>query len=76
LQASNLLNAQTGELVTVTVEELGKRKLTVRGEPIVASGYRLLARDVDVELWYDEHDAWLGLQSRTSDGRQIRYELI
>ena len=75
LQASRLLNAQTGELMSVTVEEIGKRELNVQGEATLASGYRVLARDVDLQLWYDEHQRWLALQSITKDGRLVRYEL-
>lgn len=76
LNESALLNSQTGELMPVTVERLAQQNLFVRGEEKIAERYRVLSQDIDLELWYDEDQQWLGLQSTTKDGHRIRYELI
>ena len=76
LAESELLNSQTGELMDVSIEELEQQNFSVRGESRLANRYRVLARDVDLVLWYDDENRWLGLQSTTKDGHRIRYELI
>ena len=76
LEADELLNSQTGELMPVTVEELGEQDLIVQGKATEAEAFRLLAPGIDLELWYDENRRWLGLESTTEDGHLIRYELV
>jgi hypothetical protein len=75
LDQPQLLNPQTGEYVTVSVEEAGTDVLQIRGEPVSARRYRLTAYEVDLTLWYSEDDEWLGLESVAEGGRIIRYEL-
>lgn len=76
LEESAVLNSQTGQLMPITVVRLARQDLLVRGEKRIAERYRVLSQDVDLELWYDENQEWLGLQSTTKDGHRIRYELI
>lgn len=75
LEQPRLLNPQTGEYVSVQVEEAGTDVLEVRGEPVTARRFRLTAYEVDLTLWYSENDEWLGLESVAEGGRIIRYEL-
>ena len=37
---------------------------------------KFLAKELDIELWYSQDEAWLGLQSALEGGRTLRYELI
>ena len=47
-----VLDADNGKLYEVKVERIGKEELTVAGQRIPASGYRLKGK-LDVELWFD-----------------------
>ncbi len=77
LNNDRLLNAQTGELIPVTVKQLGTTTIIVRGEPTDANHYRLIAEEFNLELWYAVEDReWLALQSTTSDGAVLRYNLL
>jgi hypothetical protein len=75
LQQNRLLNPQTGEYVDVSVEQLGRATLSVRGQPRDARQYRLVAGDRELRLWYSESDEWLALESDIRGGRTLRYEL-
>ena len=75
LEQSRLLNPQSGEYVPVDVEPLGKREVIVRGEAVLASAYRVKARETELTVWYSAEDEWLGLESVAKGGRIIRYEL-
>jgi hypothetical protein len=75
LQASRLLNPQTGEYTAVEVVPLGQE---VIAGPELAARYRLLVRTsggapLQVDLWYSAGREWVGLESRTPDGRSVRY---
>lgn len=75
LQQSQLLNPQSGEYMPVAVEPLGRKTITVRGERVPATAWRLTARDTDLTVWYSDNDEWLGLESVARGGRILRYEL-
>lgn len=75
LQQSQLLNPQSGEYLPVNVESLGKKEFTVRGEQVLATAWRVTARNTDLTVWYSDNDEWLGLESVAKGGRIIRYEL-
>jgi len=75
LEQSRLLNPQTGEYVDVTVEEVGRELVEVRGEQVPATRFRLTAYEVDLTLWYSQDDEWLALESVAKGGHIIRYEL-
>ena len=75
LNQSRLLDPQTGEYLPVDVQPLGREQLTIRGEPVLASAFRLRARNLDITVWYSEDDEWLGLESVAKGGRIIRYVL-
>ena len=75
LNQSRLLNPQSGEYLQVEVEPLGDRLLTVRGEAVQASAFRITAPKVDLTVWYSQDEEWLGLESVAKGGRILRYEL-
>ena len=75
LQQPRLLNPQTGEYVSVQVQEVGTDVLQIRGEAVSARRFRLTAYEVDLTLWYSDDNEWLGLESVAEGGRIIRYEL-
>jgi hypothetical protein len=75
LQRSRLLNPQTGEYLPVQVKPLGRQSISARGETVNATAYRLVARNVELTVWYSDDEEWLGLESVAKGGRIIRYEL-
>ena len=76
LREQRLLNTQTGEYIDVEAELVGDDVLTVRGDPMPTSRYRLTGESLDIELWYSRDREWLALESVTEGGRRLRYELI
>ena len=75
LEASTLLNSQTGELLPVNVELIAEEVLDVRGEPMPARRYRLEAQNLELDIWYSDDLEWLALESTVEGGRKLRYEL-
>jgi hypothetical protein len=75
LEQRQLLNPQTGEYLPVEVEPLDRQVVNARGEPVNAKAYRLVARDLELTVWYSDDAEWLGLESVAKGGRILRYEL-
>jgi hypothetical protein len=75
LEQAKLLNSQSGEYLDIEVEPLGREPITVRGEEVDATAYKLTAEKLEVTLWYSTEDEWLALESVAKGGRIIRYEL-
>ncbi len=75
LRGGPLLNAQTGDTVSVNVTALGQESLTVRGRPLNTQRYRLSGPGLVIDLWYSSHGDWVGLESRVKTG-VIRYEIL
>ncbi len=73
LNTSSLLNSQTGELVNVSLHELGNETLQL--PPVEARRYQLVGEDIEIDLWYSQDNQWLALQSTTKNGSLIRYQL-
>lgn len=74
LQARELLNSQTGELLPVTITRQGEETLTVRNQTVRAERHRIVARDLQIDLWYANRQ-WIALESPAKGGRTLRYEL-
>lgn len=77
LDATRLLNPQTGEYIPVTVVPMGRESIGNRHH---AERYRLLGADasgarLQIDLWYTSDREWLALESRLPDGRRLRYSL-
>ncbi len=76
LEARQLLNAQNGEYLDVRVESLGPDRVIVRGTPVEAERYRLIAGDdIGIDLWYSPRREWLALESTTENGARLRYRI-
>lgn len=74
LDATHLLNPQTGEYVPVRVLALGRAAIGAHQD---AQRYRLLGdaggKPLHIDLWYTPAREWLALESLTPDGRRLRY---
>lgn len=75
LKSKYLLNAQTGKLLPVQVNALGEEQIQVRGKQVSAYHYRLVTDKFVIDLWYSPQREWLALQSTTSSGAVLRYQL-
>lgn len=75
LEQSRLLNPQTGEYVDVEVTAIGTDTLEFDGRTVDARGYKVLARNMEVTVWYSATGEWIALESPAKGGRTIRYEL-
>jgi len=72
LEASHLLNPQTGEYVPVKTLLMGRE--IVGGQP--ADRYRLIGEGrtpLQIDLWYSPGRDWLALESLTPEGHRLRY---
>lgn len=74
LQARRLLDAQTGELVQVTVSEHGKETVAVGGQSFSAQRHRITGPRLQIDLWY-VGGRWVALEALAANGRRLRYEL-
>lgn len=75
LEQSQLLNPQTGEYLDVTVSSLGEEEVTIGGLAISANAYRIIGKDLQIDLWYTQDgQRWIALESLTGGDRVIRYE--
>jgi hypothetical protein len=75
LNSRQLLNAQTGKLMPVTIKEVGKKIIQVRGDSVESEQYRVITDEFSIDLWYSPQREWLALQSTTRDGSVLRYQL-
>ena len=75
LEQAQLLNAQTGELVDITIEAAADDVLDVRGLDTPAKRYRLSGEDLQIDVWYSLDNEWLALESPAKGGRTLRYVL-
>lgn len=73
---SELLNSQTGQLLAVDVELSNDEFVDVYGGVTPATRYRLVAKDIKLDVWYSSDNRWLGLESTIKGGRKLRYELV
>ena len=73
LKSDRLLNTQTGEYEEVEITELGIGVLSFDGREVEARQYRLVAKDMVIDLWYTKDMHWLALESVTESGAVLRY---
>ncbi|MGB0847709.1 MAG: DUF6134 family protein [Thiolinea sp.] len=74
MKSPQLLNSQTGELMSVRLQAMGNDNIMAGGQFVPAKRYRLTGRNLQIDLWYSAQNRWLGLES-LKDGRRIRYVL-
>ncbi|BCM25141.1 DUF6134 family protein [Methyloradius palustris] len=75
LGQSKLLNPQTGDYLDVKITQIGKEQIEVRGKSIDAEHYNVIAKKMNIDLWYSPDKEWLALRSTTPEGRIINYKL-
>jgi len=75
IEGERLLNAQTGELLPVSIVSLGEETIPVQGVPTRTTRRRINTNEFTVDLWYAEGGRWVALQSTTKKGDPLRYVL-
>jgi hypothetical protein len=75
LAAHQLLNAQTGKYESVRTSRLADTHTRANGHDVQAEHYSLMGSKMSVELWYSLAGQWLSLETRTEQGRTLRYEM-
>ena len=68
-----MLSTETGEILDIDVENLGQDVVTVDGQNIETTHYRLVS-DLTVDLWYDNQSRWVKLAFEVR-GQDIEYVL-
>lgn len=76
LQQSRLLNTQDGSFLDVVVSPPVVEELVVGGKPLTSYRYRLVAGEMQLDLWYSAEKEWLALESEVAGGRILRYEPV
>ena len=77
LDSTHLLNAQTGELLPVSIESLGMVVIQVRDKQLLANHYRLVTDKFSIELWYAaDTREWVSLRTTLADGNTLHYRLL
>lgn len=77
LESTHLLNAQTGELLPVSIETLGTVVIQVRDKQLLANHYRLVTDKFSIELWYAaDTREWVSLKTTLADGNTLHYRLL
>jgi len=75
LSQQRLLNAQTGEYLDVSIQQLDEKPLQLQGRAVPALHYRIRTGESDIELWYSSDGDWLALSTATSGG-ELRYHRV
>lgn len=75
LKEKKLLNSQTGELMEIESQYIGKEEIKSNDKLIQANRYRITGTDLQIDLWYSDSKQWLALESITTDGHTIKYEI-
>ena len=71
--SDQMLSTESGELLDIDVERLGRDILTIGGEAVETTRYRLKSQ-LDVDLWYDDQSRWVKLVFNAR-GQEIEYVL-
>ncbi len=74
LQASHLLNTQTGEYVAVKTLMLNEEEISLGNSKVKARHYQIISDQFVIDLWYSADKDWLALSTTTENGANLRYE--
>jgi hypothetical protein len=72
---SRLLNPQTGRFERLQASPLAPRRIEVRGDSVLAQGWRLKAASGPIDVWYSPEGDWIGLDTLVRESRQLSYRL-
>ncbi|MBV8501935.1 MAG: hypothetical protein JO006_09470 [Paucibacter sp.] len=73
---ARLIDPQTGRIEAARFEPVADRPIQVRTQQVVAHGWRLIAGDQRIIVWYAaDSGRWIGLDAETSDGQLLTYRL-
>lgn len=75
LKTDKLLNTQTGELIDIELNHIGSDTINLNKKNIDSEHYRLLGKNIEIDLWYSMSKQWLALKSKTKSGKNIYYQL-
>ncbi len=76
LRESKLLNSQDGKYLPVQVEGPVESQQVAGGTQVPALRYRLTGEKLDISLWYTRDNEWIALESQTTSGHTLRYEML
>ncbi|MEA1050136.1 DUF6134 family protein [Lamprobacter modestohalophilus] len=76
LQQPKLLNPQTGELESVSVQRHGAEQVAVNGSQVEATRFELVTDELTINLWYNDELGWVRLASDTGKGAQLIYRRL
>ncbi|MCF7977651.1 MAG: DUF6134 family protein [Chromatiaceae bacterium] len=76
LQQPKLLNPQTGELESVSVQQRGAEQVAVNGSQVEATRFELVTDELTINLWYNDELGWVRLASDTGKGAQLIYRRL
>ena len=62
-EQSHLVNAQTGTTDAVRVEAVEPVPIEFRGQPVHATGFRLVGPKEPLTVWYGPDGDWIGLDA-------------
>lgn len=68
-----ILSSEGGQVLDITVENLGTETVMAGGEPVEATRFRLRS-ELDVDLWYDAEGRWVKC-AFSARGQDIEYVL-
>lgn len=74
IQASHLLNTQTGQYIPVQTLKLGEENISLGQGRVNATHYRIISDQFVIDLWYSAKQEWLALSTTTENGSNLRYE--
>ena len=75
-EQKRLLNPQTGQVDTVTVERVGGGSIAVGGKEVPVTDWRITGGESPVDVWISEQGDWIGLDSMVRNGRhKLTYRL-
>jgi Family of unknown function (DUF6134) len=69
-----LIGTQDGTLNYPKIAGAGSDPIRLASGAQTKAQHYVLSGDMDVELWYDETDAWVGMRFNADDGSTISYE--
>ncbi len=71
-----LIGTQDGTLNRPSIVQPGVEPVRLASGAHTKAQRYVLSGDMDVELWYDESDAWVGMRFAVDDGSQITYARV